>query len=115
MRDDRRGGEFSLFPPLVGEKEQRLCRRGKNRAEVLQRRPMLFLFLRVHSLVVELKTVAKSLQRNQDDEELAMMLVEIRSECSSVELDLTEEPTWSLKYLTGCAGASPIWTHSRRD
>jgi len=67
---------------------------------------MFLLLVRVNSLVVEHDTITDALKRDQTDEELSMMQIELHSECSTIESQLKNEAQWTGKYVTGCVGES---------
>ena len=67
---------------------------------------MFLLLVRVNSLVVEHDTITDALKRDQTDEELSMMQIELHSECSTIESQLKNEAQWAGKYVTGCVGRS---------
>jgi len=71
----------------------------------MQRKDMFLLLVRVNTLIVEHDTIAQALKRDQSDDELSMMQIELHSECSTIESQLKNEAQWTASYVTGCVGA----------
>lgn len=71
---------------------------------------MLLLFVRINNLVLEHQTICRAAARTPDDEELAMMQIEICSECTTIEADLLDPDAWASKHIgKNCLGA---WSSS---
>ncbi|WWC63881.1 uncharacterized protein I303_106486 [Kwoniella dejecticola CBS 10117] len=92
----------SLFPQLTNENVWH--QRADQTVETLLgvRRDMLLFFFRAHSLVIEYQTVSRGLERNPDDDELMMMQLGLKSDCSIIEADLKDEKMWEGKWLSNC-------------
>jgi hypothetical protein len=83
-----------------------IVRASRHGSAKLQRKEMLLLFMRVHSLVVEHDTITAAMERDNKDDELAMMQIELHSECSTIETELRSKAQWTAKYVTDCVGES---------
>ena len=71
---------------------------------------MLELLIQANNLSLEYRTISEASRRNPADDELAMMLVDSQSACSSLENELSDDAQWATKHSRDCSGSSEDWS-----
>lgn len=65
-----------------------------------QQQEVLLLLLQAWSLAIEFDTVSTALKNSADDEELSMIKMQLISNASAMEANLSDEWTFAAKYLS---------------